>query len=72
MEGDSKLATRYRQRAGELREIAKALSEESHRKTLNEVAADYEQMGRVMDELASSGVRRAPPFSDEVCPQTGA
>jgi hypothetical protein len=68
MKGDSELATRYRQRAGELREIAKALPEESQKKTLNDVAADYEQMGRVMDELASSGGRRAPPFSDEVSP----
>ena len=66
MDGDSELATRYRQRASELREIAKTLTEESHRKTLSDVAADYEQMGRVMDELARSGGRRAPPFSDEV------
>ena len=63
MDGDGELAKRYQQRAGELREMAKEMTDENHRKTLNEVAADYEQMGRVMEELATSGIRRAPPFS---------
>lgn len=66
MDGDGELATRYRRRAGELREIANTLTDERQKKTLNDVATDYEQMGRVMDELASAGDRRAPPFSDEI------
>ena len=66
MDGDGELAKRYRQRADELREIANTLADERQKKTLNDVASDYEQMGRVLDELASSGNRRAPPFSDKV------
>ena len=63
MDGDGEVAKRYGERAGELREIANAMTNEKYKKTLNAVAADYEQMGRVMEELATSGTRRAPPFS---------
>lgn len=63
MEGDKVLAERYRKRAVEVRVIAAATMNQHHRKVLNEVADDYDQMARAMDDLANNGIKRGLPFA---------
>jgi len=62
MDGDRELAGRYRTRAAEVRIISATLNDLDHRKTLNAVATDYEQMAMVFEEIADKEVRHMPPF----------
>lgn len=62
MDGDKELAERYRTRAAEVRIISATLSDPDHKRTLNAVATDYEQMAMVFEEMADKDVRRVPSF----------
>jgi hypothetical protein len=55
MEGDAQLAARYLKRAAEVRDIAEAIKDDKANKVLVEVAADYEQMARALNEMARAG-----------------
>ena len=63
MDGDRELAGRYRTRAAEVRIISATLSNLDHKKTLNAVASDYEQMAMVFAEIADKEDRHTPPFN---------
>ena len=58
MNGDAELAARYLRRAAEVRGIAETLKDEKANKVLIEVAADYEQMARALNEMARAGKPR--------------
>jgi hypothetical protein len=55
MEGDAQLAARYLKRAVEVRAIAETIKDEKANKVLIEVAADYEQMARALNEMTRAG-----------------
>lgn len=59
MDGDEEAATRYRQRAEELRVIAASIEEEATRILLKGVAEDYERMAKTLDGIAESERARA-------------
>jgi hypothetical protein len=63
MDGDAKLAARYLTRAAEVRGIAQTITDEKANKVLLEVAADYEQMARALNEMAREPRLRS--FSDD-------
>ena len=46
MRKDLGKAVRYRERAAQLREIAKGIYDQKERKTLREIAGEYEKMAR--------------------------
>ncbi len=50
-------ATKYRRRAEELRQIAGSVDDEASRKTILEIAADYEKLARSR-ELVDNIIRR--------------
>ncbi len=54
MDGDQNLARSYRKRAQEVLNIANTVADLGHREVLKQVAADYEQMARHLDERASA------------------
>jgi hypothetical protein len=58
MDGDAQLAARYRKRAEEVRAIARIQQDGKAIKTLNEVASDYDQMARGLEEAAGAGSMR--------------
>jgi hypothetical protein len=60
MEGDAELAARYRKRADEVRAIARIQQDAKSIKTLNEVATDYDQMARALEETSKAGKMRGP------------
>lgn len=61
MSYESELAARYRAHAGELRTIADDDGLEETRRMLMGVAAQYEKMARIMDELDLIHKRRQMP-----------
>ena len=58
MDGDAGLVARYRKRADEVRAIGEMLQDEKAKKVLKEVADDYEQMARALNETAKAGQMR--------------
>jgi hypothetical protein len=58
MEGDRQKAARYRTRAIEVRKIATSIAGSPSRKTLLQVADDYEQMARTLDVIADTDLSR--------------
>ena len=63
MDGDAEIGARYRKRAAEVRAIAETLEDEQAKKTLIQVAIDYEQMARALNEASKAGQMRVlkPP-----------
>jgi hypothetical protein len=59
MEGDKQKAVRYRQRAVEVRKIAEHMDEDAPRKTLLQVAQDYDEMARTLDDIGDADTARA-------------
>jgi hypothetical protein len=62
MSYESEWATRYRTHAEELRTIADADGLEETRRMLMDVAARYEKMARIMDELDFIHRKRPAPM----------
>ena len=58
MQGDVEKAARYRLRAIEVRKIAEDMNEPATRKTLFQVAEDYEQMARTLVTIGEADVAR--------------
>jgi hypothetical protein len=58
MDGDAKLASRYLARAAEVRRIAETVKDDEDNTVLIEVAIDYEQMARALNEMASADKMR--------------
>ena len=59
MDGGRDRAARYRVRAVDIRKIAQETMEPALRKTLLQVAEDYDQMARRLDALAEADTARS-------------
>ena len=59
MEGDTEKAARYRERGIEIRKIAQHMMEPAVRKTLLQVAEDYDEMARTLDGIGDADAARA-------------
>jgi hypothetical protein len=59
MEGDRQKAVRYRMRGVEIRKIAQDMMEPTVRKTLLQVAEDYDEMARTLDTIGDADTARA-------------
>lgn len=53
MGNDLDKAAKYREKAAQLREIANGIYDEKERKTLQEIAADYEQMAHIAEQISN-------------------
>jgi len=60
MDADAEMATRYRQRAEEVRVIAESMKRSDARKVLLGVADDYLRMAATMDRIAMSDLAARP------------
>lgn len=61
MQEDQDAATRYRQHAEEIRVIAAGVMDKKNRKSLLEVAEDYERMARSRDRIDRRFIHKEKP-----------